>query len=309
MFRRKKQWLAVILVAILCISGCGKQKEEKQAKEQVSESVSKEEADELSDTVETAQSQPQPQTQMTTLPQAGVRSFENLLKTAMEPVGQTMYIWGGGWNEADTGAGEEAVHIGVSPNWAAFAEKQDASYDYNTTRYQIHDGLDCSGYIGWLVYNVFHDTDGTEADGYVMKAGSMAETFASYGWGEFTPAGSVTDWKPGDIMSMPGHVWMSLGMCEDGSVVLLHASPPGVRICGTKLSGGSMSQAEMLAEQYMQDYYPQWYNRFPDSGVDASYLQKSGRFRFHSETLSDEAGVSQMSAADVLTWMYDGVNE
>lgn len=158
------------------------------------------------------------------LPQAGIKTIANLLMTAKQPIGQTMYIWGGGWNEEDTGAGVEAVHIGVSSTWSEFAAAQDAGYDYKNTRYQIHNGLDCSGYLGWIVYNVFQQVDGET--GYVMKATTMAKTFAEYGWGTYTPAGKVTDWEPGDVMSMKGHVWLSLGMCEDGSVVLMHASPP-----------------------------------------------------------------------------------
>lgn len=51
-------------------------------------------------------------------------SLDRLLKNAMLPIGQTMYIWGGGWNEEDTGAGVEAVSIGVSPRWKEFADKQ-----------------------------------------------------------------------------------------------------------------------------------------------------------------------------------------
>ena len=60
-------------------------------------------------------------------------SLEHFLEIAMEPVGQTMYVWGGGWNEEDTGAGVEAVTIGVSDQWASFFEEQDASYDYQNT--------------------------------------------------------------------------------------------------------------------------------------------------------------------------------
>ena len=38
-------------------------------------------------------------------------TLENLLKTALLPIGNTMYIYGGGWNEEDTGAGIEAMTI------------------------------------------------------------------------------------------------------------------------------------------------------------------------------------------------------
>lgn len=47
-------------------------------------------------------------------------TLKTLLLTALEPVGSTMYVWGGGWNKADTGAGIEAVSIGVTSKWKAF---------------------------------------------------------------------------------------------------------------------------------------------------------------------------------------------
>ena len=202
---------------------------------------------------------------------AGVRTISNLLVTALQPVGSTMYVWGGGWNEEDSGAGEETKRIGMSPRWNWFADKQDASYDFKKTRYQIHDGLDCSGYVGWVIYNVFEEYSGRA--GYVMPASYMVWEFAGMGWGRYTPAEAVLDWKAGDIMGAKGHVWISLGMCEDGSVVLLHASPPGVSLCGTMSQvvekpgnvgqskdaqqPGGKSQAVLLAEKYMSKYYPE----------------------------------------------------
>ena len=237
------------------------------------------------------------------LPQPGRRTLANLLMTAKQPVGHTMYVWGGGWNEADTGAGVEAVSIGVSSTWETFAELQDSTYDVKKTTYQIHNGLDCSGYLGWVIYNVFENTDGK--DGYVMKAAKMAETFAGYGWGTYTPAEEVTDWKPGDIMSMKGHVWLSLGMCEDGSVVLLHASPPGVRICGTTLADGTKSIAVTLAETYMSKYEPDWYAKYPDCAEEIDYLSKSSRMRWNVQTLTDVGDFEDKSAAEILAYLYD----
>jgi cell wall-associated NlpC family hydrolase len=236
------------------------------------------------------------------LPQAGIKSIANLLMTGKQPIGKTMYIWGGGWNEADTGAGVEAVHIGVSSTWAEFAASQNASYDYKNTRYQIHNGLDCSGFIGWTVYNVLNNTNG--GTGYVMKATTMAQTFSENGWGTYTPAGKVKDWKPGDVMSMKGHVWFSLGMCEDGSVVVMHASPPGTRICGTNLSDGSKSQAVKLAESYMSKYYPNWYAKYPDCSETINYLSDSGQMRWNTKTLSDAEGIQKMNAKQVLEFLY-----
>ena len=63
-------------------------------------------------------------------------SMERLLRTSLLPVGQTMYIWGGGWNQDDAGAGIEAVTLGVSKRWAEYAAWQTEQYDFDQTRYQ-----------------------------------------------------------------------------------------------------------------------------------------------------------------------------
>lgn len=236
-------------------------------------------------------------------PQAGVPTMENLIFTALEPVGSTMYVWGGGWNEADTGAGTEALSIGCSERWAEFAATQGSDYNYRNFRYKIHDGLDCSGYIGWILYNLFcTENSQSESDGYVMKASLMAKTFADYGWGEMIPASEATEWKPGDICSMSGHVWLSLGMCQDGSVLLLHASAPGVRICGTASGDNEKTDAVLLAEEWMSLCYPEWYAKFPKCNVKDSYLTTSDIMRWNSDTLKDAEQFQAMSADEVAAY-------
>lgn len=232
-------------------------------------------------------------------------SMSKLLQTSIMPVGTTMYIWGGGWNEEDTGSGIESVTIGLSPTWAQFAAQQSSWYDHQATRYQIHNGLDCSGYIGWLVYNTFHSNNGEP--GYVCKATTMASTLSSYGWGSYIYAGDSSDFQPGDICSMSGHVWMCLGKCSDGSVLLVHSSPPGVRICGTQQSDGSASQAVSLAENIMSTCYPDWYNRYPDCAVSYSYLTSSSKMRWSSSTLSDAGTYQSMSAEDITAFLFPSV--
>ena len=214
-----------------------------------------------------------------------------------------MYVWGGGWNEEDTGAGIEAVTLGLSNVWAEFAAKQDASYNYEETMYQIHNGLDCSGYIGWAVYNLFETENGKE--GYVLSAIRMAENFAERGWGEYIPMEEVQNWKPGDVMSMKGHVWVVLGTCEDGSVLLVHASAPGIALCGTKLESGGKSQAVRLAEQVMKQYYPEWYERYPECGRGYYYLTSSSAMRWSREVLADEEGLTEMSAEEVIAVLFE----
>ena len=81
-------------------------------------------------------------------------TLKKFLTIAMKPVGEAVYVWGGAWNEADTGSGDEALTIGVSPKWKAFFEEQDKDYDFEKTRFMIHNGLDCSGFLGWALFNL-----------------------------------------------------------------------------------------------------------------------------------------------------------
>lgn len=210
---------------------------------------------------------------------AGKSTLKKLLQTALEPVGSTMYVWGGGWNKADTGAGKEARTIGVSARWKQFFLQQTSSYDYRTTRYQISDGLDCSGYVGWCIYNILNTKSGNT--GYVMLAQKMASNFASRGWGTYKESWQVSDYKAGDIMSSSGHVWIVVGQCKDGSVVIVHSSPPGVQLAGTPdKKGNTNSQAVRLATYYMKNYYPEWYQKYPNCLKDGSYLTQYAQMRW-----------------------------
>ena len=227
-----------------------------------------------------------------------------LLQIAKEPLGSTMYVWGGGWNEEDTGAGVEAMTIGVSPRWREFFLEQDENYNYEDTEYQIHDGLDCSGYVGWVVYNIIENENGV-GTGYVFSSATIAEKYADMGFGSYTPAEEITKRYPGDVMSMNGHVWIVIGECSDGSVVLINSTPPGVVIKGTRLADGSISEAVALAEKYMSTYYADWYARYPDCSASYDYLPQSSSMSWNGETLSDPEGLRDMNAADVLRILFD----
>ena len=43
----------------------------------------------------------------------GLKTIKNLLATAMEPVGTTLYVYGGAWNWQDTAASNQATTIGL----------------------------------------------------------------------------------------------------------------------------------------------------------------------------------------------------
>ena len=194
-----------------------------------------------------------------------------LIQNALKPVGSTMYVWGGGWNEADTGAGKEAVTIGLSPRWKEFYQQQDADYDYKKTRYQIHDGLDCSGYVGWVVYNTMETSSGKS--GYVTNASKQAKFLADRGVGTYIPSSKVNGFRRGDICSMSSHVWICLEQMSDGSVLLAHSSPPGVSVCGTLSRSGKETMATRKAKAYMKEHAPEYFKKYPKYTVKHSYLE------------------------------------
>ena len=246
----------------------------------------------------------------TTVAGEGFSTIKNFLQTAIAPVGSTMYVWGGGWNKADTAAGKDAKHVGLSPQWRNFAKNKRSSYNYRNYRYQIHDGLDCSGYVGWCIYNVLNTKNNKK--GYVYGASKQAKKFSEFGFGDYTPA-KIKAYHAGDIMSSTckccGHVWIVIGQCEDGSVVLVHSSPSGVQLCGTVTpSGKKESQAYKLAKKYMKKYYPVWYKKYPDVSRNSSYLSHYGQMQWNvtgdSVVLSDPDGYQNMSAEEVLSDLF-----
>lgn len=247
----------------------------------------------------------------TTVPVEGTSTIKNFLKTAIAPVGSTMYVWGGGWNKADTGAGKDAKRIGLSPAWRKFASNKTSSYNYKNYRYQIQNGLDCSGYVGWAVYNVLHTQNNKK--GYVYSASKQAKQFSKLGFGSYRKSSEVKDYKAGDIMSSTcsccGHVWIVIGECKDGSVVLIHSSPAGVQINGTvSAKGKKNSQAVKLAKKYMKKYYKNWYKRYSKVDRGSSYLSHYGQMRWKTTgnhiVLSDPDGYQNMSPEDILKDLF-----
>lgn len=231
-------------------------------------------------------------------------TIEALLKHSLEPVGSTMYIWGGGWNKADTGAGKEARTIGVSKQWKTFYQSQDENYDYTQYEYQIHNGLDCSGFIGWAVYNTMETKN--NQSGYVTESGNIPSLYQEKGFGTVTSSTDVKDYKPGDIMANDEHVYMVLGQYSDESVLLIHSSPPGVRIAGTPSKDGNVnSKAVIAAKEIMAKEYPEWYAKYPDCTVDYSFLTRYDQFRWNSKTMKDANKIQKLSARQIVHLLFD----
>lgn len=242
-----------------------------------------------------------------------VSTIKNFLENAVKPLGTTLYVWGGGWGTDGNASHISARSIGVSPKWKEFFDSQTASYSYTSTLYRSELGLDCSGYVGWCLYNTFNTKSGN--NGYVELAQHMAGDFAKKGWGKYVRRSKVKNWKPGDIMSSDcsdcGHVWISLGTCDDGSVVVLHSTggnSGGVQISGTPSpSGKAKSQAALLAMKYMRKYCPEWSRRYSKNykshlkGI--SYLSHYCQMRWDvsgKSVLTDPEGFQKKGPQEVL---------
>jgi Periplasmic protein TonB, links inner and outer membranes len=286
---------------------------------------------------------------------AGERTLLNFIKTAFMPVGTTLYVYGGGWDWQDVGSSIQARTIGVSGDWVRFFNEQDENYTFRdrddnkelrdpTTSYYpfgeyneyYYAGLDCSGYVGWTIYNTMETADG--AEGYVCSSTKMAGKMADRGWGHFTqelmkPAddasagankisadGRIPDLKPGDVVSIKGHVWISLGTCDDGSVVIVHSTNGHVSRTGQPGGGVAIGaiglsedcEAYRLADEYMSKYYGEWYRRYDTHLCSPDTYMKiegevAGRFRWDTESgkgLTDEEHVQDMTPSEVLKMCF-----
>lgn len=235
-------------------------------------------------------------------------TLKNFLSIAFEPIYKTMYIFGGGWNKADSGAGYGACRKGISPMWQEFCLRQTSDYDYKKHLFKNECGLDCSGYVGWVLYNYFSRcTLCFKKSGYVFKASNAAKEYANMGLGEFTHFSSVADTRAGDIMSSKDHIYISLGTFSDTSTLLIHSSPPGVQLSGTYTkSGNPSSMAIRTADEYTKKYFPVWHKKFGTIAKDTSYLSDYSRFRWdlnNKAVMTDPDGVFDMSPSEILAFL------
>lgn len=250
----------------------------------------------------------------------GLQTVKNFLSTAIQPVGKTCYIWGGGWNDEDTGAGDSAKHIDVCQIWKQFFEKQNEKYNFRDYAVSKNGkklipipkylplGLDCSGYRGWVLYNVFH-TKSDEGDGYIFPHERRVSHFVESGWGASINPKDIKDYKAGDILDKSGHVYICIGQCSDKSVVLFHSSPPGVHICGTATpDGNKSSKAVALAKKYMTKYYPDWNKKFSHFGYvrGREYLTEYTQLRWNiGGAMKDPDNYTKMTPEEVLNDLFD----
>lgn len=224
--------------------------------------------------------------------QIGVRTVRNFLKNALLPLGNTLYIWGGGHTDA------EAESYGVNAQWKQFFNTQNSTYNYSDHLYEYGKGLDCSGYVGWTAHQVTKEYATTTSTG-------MPAYFARKGWGTCVTGDTSQKFTPGDVVSKSGHVWIVIGQCSDGSVVVIHATPPYIQLGGTVSSTGSInSEAIELANEYMKMYYPVAYERYGVKVLDRSYLTGVNHFTWRSSILSDSEGYRRKKPAEILNDLF-----
>lgn len=248
----------------------------------------------------------------------GLSTIKNFLATAMQPVGETLYIWGGGHDCKAAPVCKAARHIGVWPQWKEFFNSQDQNYDFrnyaickdgkvvdsNPTCLSL--GLDCSGYRGWVLYNVFHSKN-MESIGYVVYSGNT-ECFINNNWGTSINPKDIKSFKAGDVMAKQGHTYIVIGQCSDGSIVLVHSSRCGVHICGTVTpDGNERSKAVALAESYMKKYYTEYDKRYSRYGYmrDGDYLTQYTQLRWDTKgVMKDPDHYTEMNAEQVLKSLF-----
>ena len=265
----------------------------------------------------------------------GQRTLTNFFKTALSAVGHALYVYGGAWNFEDDGSSMQARSIGVAKSWVEFFYENNQNYTYKNssnhsqTYYPFgsfneyyYSGVDCSGYVGWIIYNVLNTESGHE--GYVMSSTKMAKNLAERGLGTYTkdytaPTSATSNFLVGDIISTDGHVWICLGVCSDGSMVILHSTPSdsyaGNAGGGAQLGalGNSTScEAYKLADKYNKTYYPDWSSRYPTALRSYSnYLKQSnsntGKFSWYlnNNGVLDPDGLSNMTPEAILKFLFN----
>ena len=271
-------------------------------------------------------------------PTPGERTLTNFFKTAFSAVGHALYVYGGAWDFQDAGSSNQARSIGVASSWVEFFYEHDATYNYKNTNQALsyypfgsyneyyYAGVDCSGFVGWVMYNVMNTESGH--DGYVMGSTKMAKHFAELGLGTYTrdysaPSSNINSgFNVGDIISCDGHVWICLGVCSDGSMVIIHSTPSESR---TGSSGGGAQlgaigsstncEAFKLADKYNETYYPDWYAKYPTSLKSYStYLKQTnanaGKFSWYisSAGLTDPDNLSSKTPAEILKVIFGESN-
>ena len=175
------------------------------------------------------------------------------------------------------------------------------SYKYKNYLHCSSLGLDCTGYIGWVLYNLFNTKSGGE--GFVYRSDILGYALQDKALGTVTDGKDFKNHRCGDILfsSKHHHAYISLGKCADGSAVILHSSPPGVMLSGTACKSANKSEAQKIATDFMHKHYPKWSIKYPDSNRGIDYLSDYSRFRFYDSILPDFERITTLTPEKILS--------
>ncbi len=141
------------------------------------------------------------------------------------------YLWGGGHSGKITLA---------SGNWGA--KLANPQYNNSGLAYP-YDGLDCSGFVSWAIYNAGYDFPLT-----------TSEDFPAYGQ-TYNMASSNFVAKPGDLIHHEGHIIMIVGVDEAAQKYTIAEAAglkDGMRTTTMDFKGGGRSDNEIID---MSSYY------------------------------------------------------
>ena len=124
-----------------------------------------------------------------------------VVETACRLVGKVNYFWGG-----------KSLVLGWDDRWGTFRQVT-AAGSSTTGTYRPY-GMDCSGYVDWVFYNV---SGGAYIIGHGGGAHAQHTNCASISWDEALP---------GDLVFYPedSHVGIVGGRDEDGALRIVHCS-------------------------------------------------------------------------------------
>ena len=283
----------------------------------------------------------------------GLKTLKNFISTSFQPLGTTLYVFGGGWDFQDVGTSNDGRTIGISQNWVKFFDEHNENYtfkdedDKNNTYYPFGEynlyyyaGLDCSGYVGWALYNTLYK-DSLSNNGFVVSSKNIAKSLYNKNYGEWmhnVEGSSYTnpdyallteELKVGDILSTNGHVMIVLGKCKDGSFIIIHSTPNnsktnypggGVQISGVNPKGNNSKDCEAyrLCNEYMTKYYPKWSKRYNVMVTDKEKVfffddkaPNTGIFHWDLKNgiITDPDNYSQKSAKEILMDLFGEKDE
>jgi len=137
-----------------------------------------------------------------------------VIKAACSLVGKVNYFWGG-----------KSLIIGWDSRWGTL-QKVTADESPTTGTYRPY-GLDCSGFVDWVFYNV---SDGEYVISHGGGAAAQHSSCQTISWVEAIP---------GDLVFYPDdeHVGIIAGRDEDGNLLIIHCSSGYNNVVITSVDG------------------------------------------------------------------------